>query len=255
MSQYYELLHNFYNINKLKINPDKSKFLVSSKPRFQHLTKNLSITAKQYTIKQSNIIKILGTYIRKDLKLDSEIGKLCSQLHNRIHNVRKLTKYTDFTARLSFMNGYVIGKLHYMLPLYTRLNTELTSKIHKVMMTAARVTIGNYCCRKTITQILSKCKWLEIKQLIKHSSTCLLHKIIINQTPKSITNKFQHLETKRKVVKPNTKYNPKTETFKNFYLYKTLKFYNTLPMEILNEGNKQFKISLKNLITTSDTMD
>ena len=78
---------------------------------------------------------------------------------------------------------------------------------------------------------------------------------INNQTPKSITNKFQHLETKRKVVKPNTKYNPKTETFKNFYLYKTLKFYNTLPMEILNEGNKQFKISLKTLITTSDTMD
>ena len=46
-----------------------------------------------------------------------EINELFSCLHNKINNLNKIKKYTDFKTRLNFMNSFVIGKLNYMLPI------------------------------------------------------------------------------------------------------------------------------------------
>ena len=100
--------------------------------------KNFTIKADKYVIKPSNTIKILGTYISNNLKLDTEIGKLCSQLHNRINNLNKVKQYTNFQSRLQFMNAFVIGKLRYMLLIYMGADTQNITKLHRVLMKAAR---------------------------------------------------------------------------------------------------------------------
>ena len=81
--------------------------------------------------------------------MDREIGNLTSQLHNRIYNLKQISQYTDFHTRQNFINSFVIGKLNYMLPLYLHLSEGLKNKLHKVIMNAARVSIGNYCYKKT----------------------------------------------------------------------------------------------------------
>ena len=68
-----------------------------------------------------------------------KIGKLSANLHNKLHNINKLNKYTNFKTRLSFINGYIIGKLQYMLPLYMNANQINVNKLHKVLMRAARM--------------------------------------------------------------------------------------------------------------------
>ena len=72
------------------------------------------MTCDKYIIKPSNNIKILGIILSNDATWDTEIGKLCATLHNRIHNINKLKKYTNFETRLNFINAFVIGKLRYM---------------------------------------------------------------------------------------------------------------------------------------------
>ena len=118
LTNYYNLIKSFYNINKLKINSDKTNLLLTYKPKFKDHFKNFYFFADNDKIKPKNVIKILGTYIKNDLKMDSEIGKLTGQLHNRISAIRTLTKFTDFKTRLKFLNANVIGKLNYALPLY-----------------------------------------------------------------------------------------------------------------------------------------
>ena len=97
---YYKLIHNFYNINKLKINPDKTNLLLIYKDKY---TQSLN----------------LGFYIQSDLKLDNEIDKLVSALHNRINTKRQISRYTDFKIRLKFLNANVMSKINYMLPFYS----------------------------------------------------------------------------------------------------------------------------------------
>ena len=104
VEDYYLLLHNFYNINRLKINRDKNRILLIYPNKLENIFKNFQFKAQNYIIKRSDTIKILGTYIQKDLKLDREIMNLSSQLHNRIFNLRKIQKYTDFKTRFSFIN-------------------------------------------------------------------------------------------------------------------------------------------------------
>ena len=63
LNHFYKLLESYYNINFLKINPDKTKFIITCKPPHRHTTKDTIIQAGQYVIEQSDKLKILGVYI------------------------------------------------------------------------------------------------------------------------------------------------------------------------------------------------
>ena len=132
LESYYKLLHNYYNINKLKINPDKTNLLLIYKDKYRQTLNNFHFKAEQYKIFSINTIKILGFYIQSDMKLDTEINRLVSTLHNRIKTIRQIKKYTDFQTQLRFLNANVLSKLNYMLPFYSFLNDELVHKLHKV---------------------------------------------------------------------------------------------------------------------------
>ena len=256
LESYYKLLHNFYNINKLKINPDKTSLLLNYKPKHSQHFKNFKFYANGYEITPQKIIKILGSYIREDLKMDTQVGKLAAQLHNRIFEMKKLNKFTDFKTRLSFLNAYVIGKLNYILPIYMHANKKLKDKLHKVLMTAARCAIGNYCFRKSIGYILNKCKWETIDNMILNASINLINKIIINKEPEQIYNLYTI--NRRSMVKIYPKYDPKGMVLKNFFIYKSLPTYNNIPKNVKNLSKNKFQAEIKYLIrnqTVSDTND
>ena len=128
----------------------------------EYLFKNFTFNAGNDIIKNNFTIKILGTIIQADLKLDKTINKLSSELHNKIYNIRKLTPFTNFKTRYQFLNAFVFGKLNYIIPIYSIATQVNISKLHKIVMTSARAAIGNYCCRKSTAQILSTVKWLSI---------------------------------------------------------------------------------------------
>ena len=119
------------------------------------LLKNFTFKAGNDSIKPQKSIKILGHTFQSNLKLDSEINNLARKCHNRINNIRKITHYTDFSTRLKFLNGYVIGTINYMLPIYANANQNNIGKLHKILITAARAAIGSYCFKKSITYILN----------------------------------------------------------------------------------------------------
>ena len=256
LTNYYKLIHNYYNINKLKINPDKTSLLLNYKPKHSQHFKNFKFYANGYEITPQKIIKILGSYIREDLKMDTQVGKLAAQLHNRIFEMKKLNKFTDFKTRLSFLNAYVIGKLNYILPIYMHANKKLKDKLHKVLMTAARCAIGNYCFRKSICYILNKCKWETIDNMILNASINLINKIIINKEPEQIYNLYTI--NRRSMVKIYPKYDPKGMVLKNFFIYKSLPTYNNIPKNVKNLSKNKFQAEIKYLIrnqTVSDTND
>ena len=101
-------------------------------------------------------MKILGTIIQGNLRLVKEIGKTTSILHNRINNIHLITPYTTFETRLNFFIAFVLGKLNYMLPIYSLAININYNKLHKIITTAARCAIGSYCFKKSIVYILKK---------------------------------------------------------------------------------------------------
>ena len=153
------------------------------KNKFTNNLKDFTFSAGNYTIKPKKTIKNLGYILRDDLKPDSQIGTMCANLHNKIFELKKLTKFTNFKTRLNFVQAIVMGKINYLTPLFLNANKNQIDKIHKVQMTAARAAIGNYCFKKSKNYILKKCGWLNIDQIIHCSSIKTIHNIITYKTP------------------------------------------------------------------------
>ena len=170
---------------------------------------------------------------------------MTGQLHNRINEIRTLTKFTNFRTRLNFLNANVIGKLNYALPLYMHASQNLIAKLHKVITTAARAAIGSYCYKKSVTYMLSKCNWLDIEPMIHNASLNFLHKVLKFREPKAIYNLFKNVENRRSIVAINLTYRPKNKILKNFFLYKGLKLYNEMPQGIKTLDKFKFEKQTK----------
>ena len=156
---------------------------------------------------------------------------------------------------LKLINGFVIGKLNYMLPLYSVVSTDNNNKLHKIIMTAARAVIGNYCFKKSISYILNKCKWLNINNMITRSAVMIIHKIIINKSPETIYRLIKTNQNTRTVSDITTASMPRNKRFTNFYIYKYCKFYNSFKRETNANSIQNFKKALMKYIIDNPVND
>ena len=133
-------------------------------------------------------------------------------------------------------------------------------KLHKVIMSAARVPIGSYCFRKICDYILNKCKWLCINKMIINSALNITFKSLSNKKPKSIMELYKDNISQRVNIKWYTKYRPKNKIMKQYYIYRTLDLFYNLPADLKNSTIMAFKRKLKEhlrntMIETYDTND
>ena len=152
--------------------------------------------------------------------------------------------------------GYDIISYHILLGAGPQCRLPL---VHKIIMRSARGAIGNYCCRFSIAKILNICKWSTAKNMITHSAITTIHNILTKKKPLSIIKLF-NINNQRQSKQITTKYLPRTETFKKFYIYNTINIYNEIPSNIKSKSKVLFKkLSKKWLASYSpnviDTMD
>ena len=67
INKYFKILETYYNCNKLLINADKTKLMITCKARYRNDTCNLFLQAKEYIIKQSDKVKVLGIFFTSGL--------------------------------------------------------------------------------------------------------------------------------------------------------------------------------------------
>ena len=157
-----------------------------------------------------------------------------------------MTPHTDFKTRLNLINAYIIGKLNFMLPIYSIADKSNMNKLHKIITTSARTAIGSYCFKKSVKYMLNKCKWLDIRSMIQYSNLSLIHKTLNNKSPKNIYEIFFRKIDRTRVSKNITlKYIPKTEKMNRFFVYKYTKIYNGLDDYVKIMKIKGFKNEIK----------
>ena len=130
-----------------------------------------------------------------------------------------------------------------MLPLYTNCNSVQVSKLHKITMQAARLIIGKFCFKKSTNFILKTSGIKPIRVLIRNSSLKLLHKTIFAKKPNALYTLLKI--NNRKTAPIHYKHTPKTKLLKNYYLYKIMYLYNSIPNKFKLVPHKRFKIYLK----------
>ena len=77
-NSYFKLIEGFYAINKLKLNPDKTRLMVVCKPNRREEVKNFVLRAGDYIIGQKDKIKVLGIFFSSGLTNHVNVSNIIS---------------------------------------------------------------------------------------------------------------------------------------------------------------------------------
>merc|ERR1712240_551178 len=108
-NNYFKLIESFYTINKLKLNPEKSRVMVECRSNRREETKNFVLKAGKYIIEQSKKIKVLGVYFTAGLSNHTNISNIISKVNFRLNSMREAFKFSDKRTKIIFLNSMVIS--------------------------------------------------------------------------------------------------------------------------------------------------
>merc|ERR1712030_59274 len=117
INDFFLLLEKYYNINKLTINPEKSKFIIICKNKDREITKNVKLKTSQNIIDQSKKIKILGIYVTNGLNQEANINNIVSKISYRMSILKEIFKFTNHKTKLMLTNSIIISVFRYAAPI------------------------------------------------------------------------------------------------------------------------------------------
>ena len=103
-----ESIHSWMCQHQLKMNSEKTEFLVNSSKRMSTILNNPSLKVGDQSVSPSSTAKNLGITIDSHASMKAHISAICRSSYIHIYNINKLKKYLD---RISLEN--IIPRVHY----------------------------------------------------------------------------------------------------------------------------------------------
>ena len=129
INKYFKMLESYYNLNKLKLNPDKSKLMIVCKPNKRQDISTISLVTSEHTIEQVTKIKALGIYITNGLTNQAMVNNIISKVNYRLSVLRGIFKFCNIRTKTILMNSLVVSIFRYCSPLLINSNLNLISKL------------------------------------------------------------------------------------------------------------------------------
>ena len=246
------LLEAYYNINYLKINADKSKLLITCKPRYRTIIKDIKLTASTYIIDQSQKIKILGIFFNSGLDNTPNVTNIIKKVNYRMIVLNNIIKFTNIKTSLILYNSLVISVFNYCLSNIININVKQISNLNTLLMKCAHKILGFKSYRMNTINILKELNWLSMSQMITFSAIKLVHKITYESVPPALTQFFfynmERSDVARLVRKPSPRYRYKSAKCKNSFIHRATYIYNQIPHELRTINIKKFAIEVKSYL-------
>ena len=260
LSSKFQDVSKFMNNNKLKLNSDKTHFMIFTsdynwRNKLDDIKENIFLDTGYEQIPISDSENLLGGKINKNLKWTEHIlfGKdsLVKKLNLRLGALKRISKVASFKTRLMVANGTFMSKLIYLAPLWGGCEKYLIKTLQIVQNRTARV-ITNSGPYTPISQMLDQCGWLSVNQLVFFHTVLLLYKTRTNQQPKALfkmqNSQFSYrtraADTDR--IRMDADYLVRNEINARSYRWRSIRSWNMLPPELTSISNLgKFKSRLK----------
>ena len=168
--------------DRLKINDDKTEFLVIG-TRQQLAKVNIdSINVGTVEVSSSSEVKNLGCWLDNQLKLNSHINRLCKSAFLHLYNIRKIRKFLSRETTQILVNALVTSRLDYCNSILYGLPATELYKLQRVQNSAARLicNVGRF---DHISPSLKMLHWLPIEFRIQFKILLITFKAIHGLAP------------------------------------------------------------------------
>ena len=236
IDKYFKLLENFYHINKLKINPEKSRIMIVCRPAYRGESSNIVINTELKVIKQVQKLKALGMFITSGLSNHANINHIISKVNYRLSILKGVFKFAEKRTKLILINSLIISVFRYCSPLLIDSNCKMIDKLQTLLMKCTRRVLGFKSYKMSTVAIMRELKMVTIHHLVVKEAIQFVHKIIFNGGPKVIYKLFTLSRCNnpniRGVRKPMMAKSHPSNAVNQSIFYRSIYLYNYLDYDI-----------------------
>ena len=160
---------------RLKLNDDKTEFIIISSPHHHHKVKNLTLKIGDTIITSARKCRNLGVIFDSAMNMKDHITTVCRSSFFQLRNIGAVRKYLTDEACAQLIHAFVTSRIDYCNSLLANLPSCQYAKLQKIQNVAARILT----CKKKfdhITPILLELHWLPIPLRIHYKILLLTFK-------------------------------------------------------------------------------
>ena len=225
---YYWLLHN-----KLKINMDKTKYIIFKQKN--KVVNDIHLQICEHRLTKTNDIKYLGLVLDENLNWNAHVKQIKQRLISMAGALYRCRTFLTTKAKYDVYNAYFLSVLRYLIPVWGSCNNT-NFKIIQVLQNKILKILFGLDMRLHTEALYQMLKVQPISQILFLEQAKLIHKVLINKTKinsKIMLNNETHEHNLRNIN------NIRLETARtNKALHSPISLaseaYNSLPQEIKN---------------------
>ena len=191
MQSYVNAIQNWSNENMMKINRDKSNFILFNRSKDDFTTR---LTISEDKIDRIPVIKLLGVWLQEDLGWQENTKQICKKAFSRITLLNKL-KYVGIQTEdlLTIYKLFIRCIPEYCSSVFhSSLSEELSNKIERIQSTCLRVILSeNYVSYSAALEMcgLDRLSTRREKRQLSFSLKCLKTEFTKDMFPLNENNK------------------------------------------------------------------
>ena len=166
LSRCIEDVKRWLSTNKLKLNPDKTKFIVfGSKSQHEKLNHSFPVNILGNLISPTDAVRNLGVWFDSDFSFSYHVMKVCKACLAHVRDLKRLRGHLTHEAALMAANALVGSRLDYCNSLFKGLSALDLRKLQCVQNSLARI-VGNTTKYSHIPPVRKALHWLLIKYFL-----------------------------------------------------------------------------------------
>ena len=168
--------------SRLKLNDDKTEFIVLSSPHYQKTFNNLVIQIGEADVKSTSKVRNLGVLFDSSLNMKDQVSAVCKSSIFQLRMIGAVRRYLTDDACAQLIHAFVTSRIDYCNSLLASLPQSQYAKLQKLQNIAARILSRT---RKFdhITPVLIQLHWLPIPLRIHFKIILLTFKCVAGIGP------------------------------------------------------------------------
>ena len=246
--------------NMLKLNMEKTEFLIIGSKHNLSLYPNLSLHVGTTVVEPAHSVRNLGISMDSDGSMTSQVRGLCRTLNYQLWNIARIRKYLDQDSCHHIVRSLVTSRLDYGNSLLFGITGVQINHLQRIQNKAARIICG---ARRSehISPYLARLHWLRVHQRVNFKLLVIIYQCVNGSAPKYLSSdivfhRTHSIRNLRSTTDLTRLYIPRTKRAFGDRAFTVAgpKLWNNLPIQIREARSIFiFKKLLKTHLFTQDT--
>ena len=170
-------VHKWILLHQLKMNDDKTEFLVISSKSIACGIVSPWLHIGDHQIVATSTARNIGVMMDSKASMEAHVLSVCKSSFIHIRYLSRINTFVDSSSLECLVHAFISTKLDYCNSLLCGAPSTLINKLQRIQNIVARIITGHGRCEH-ITPVLKSLHRLPVQQMIKFKTLVLVYKAV-----------------------------------------------------------------------------